>query len=93
VTVPPRYATEQERSVPLAPLALALSLLVAPVGMVLGIIALRRIRRDDEPGAGTAVAAIAVGAVVTVVYLVLAAALVVLFLLLREPPAPLPPGI
>jgi hypothetical protein len=93
VTNPPRYATEPERSVPLAPLALALSLLVAPVGVVLGIVALRRIRRDHEPGAGTAVAAIAVGTLVTVAYVVLAVVLVVLFVLLRHSEVPLPPGV
>jgi uncharacterized Tic20 family protein len=77
----------------LAPLALALSLLVAPVGVVLGIVALRRIKRDNEPGAGTAVAAIAVGTVVTVAYVVLAVLLVVLAVLLRHSEAPLPPGL
>ena len=93
MTNPPRYAIEPERSVPLAPLALALSLLVAPVGVVLGIVALRRIRRDNEPGAGTAVAAIAVGTVVTVAYIVLAALLVLLLVQLHNSQAPLPPGI
>ena len=88
---PPRYATEPERAVALAPLALALALLVAPVGMALGIVALRRARRDGEPGAGTAVAAITVGAVVTVLYVVLAAALVVLLVLLRDSSPPVPP--
>jgi hypothetical protein len=93
VTDPQRYAAEPERSVPLAPLALALSLLVAPVGVILGIVALRRARRDNEPGAGTAVAAIAVGTVVTVAYVVLAVLLVVLFVLLHDSHAPLPPGV
>jgi hypothetical protein len=93
VTSPPRYAIEPERSVPLAPLALALSLLVAPAGIVLGIIALRRIRRENEPGARTAVAAIAVGTVVTIAYAVLVVLLVVLFVLLRRNGTPLPPGV
>jgi Domain of unknown function (DUF4190) len=92
VTNPPRYATGSERSVSLAPLALALSLLVAPVGVVLGIVALRRIRRDNEPGAGTAVAAIAVGTLVTVAYVVLAVLMVVLLVQLHHPTQPLPPG-
>jgi hypothetical protein len=92
VTSPPRYATERERSVPLAPVALALSVLVAPLGVVLGIIALRRIRRDNEPGAGTAKAAIVVGAVVTIAYLVLAVAMIVLLMELHDA-APLPPGL
>jgi hypothetical protein len=92
VTNPPRYAIEPERSVPLAPLALALSLLVAPVGIVLGIVALRRARRDNEPG-GTAVAAIAVGAVVTLAYVTLVVLLVVLFVELNHSTAPLPPGL
>jgi Domain of unknown function (DUF4190) len=93
VTNPPRYATDSERSVPLAPLALALSLLVAPAGVVLGIVALRRIRRDHEAGAGTAVAAIAVGTVVTLAYVVLIVLLVVALVLLRDAHAQLPPGV
>jgi hypothetical protein len=92
VTSPPRYATEPERSVPLAPVALAMSVLVAPLGVVLGIIALRRIRRDQDTGAGTAKAAIAVGTVVTIAYLVLAVALIVLLVELRDA-APIPPGV
>jgi hypothetical protein len=90
---PERYATEPRRGVPLAPVALALSLLVAPVGIVLGIVALRRIRRDNTPGAGTAVAAIAVGTVVTLAYVVLAVLLVVLFVQLHHSTQPLPPGL
>ena len=93
MTDPPRYATEPERSVPLAPVALALSLLVAPAGVVLGIVALRRIRRDNEPGAGTAVAAIAVGTVVTIAYVVLTVLLVVALVLLHDAHAQLPPGV
>lgn len=93
MTNPRRYATEPRRSVPLAPLALALSLLVAPVGIVLGVVALRRIRRDNEPGAGTAVAAIAVGTVVTLAYVVLAVLLIVLFVQLNHSTEPLPPGV
>ena len=91
MTSPPRYATEPERTTPLAPVALALSVLVAPLGLVLGIIALRRIRQDNEPGAGTAKAAIAVGTVVTIAYLALAVAMIVLLVELHEA-APLPPG-
>ncbi len=78
---------------PLPPLALALSLLVAPLGIVLGVVALRRARRDGEPGAGTAVAAIAVGAVVTALYVALGIALIVLFVLLRDAPVTVPPGL
>lgn len=77
---------------PLAPVALAMSVLVAPLGVVLGIVALRRIRRDNETGAGTAKAAIAVGSVVTLAYLVLAAAMIVLLVELHDA-APLPPGL
>ena len=93
MTTPPRYATDPERRVPLAPLALALSLLVAPVGVVLGIVALRRIRRDQEPGAGTAVAAIAVGTLVTLAYVVLAVLMIVLFVQLRHSTQQMPPGL
>jgi Domain of unknown function (DUF4190) len=93
VTDPQRYATEARWSVPLAPIALALSLLVAPVGIVLGVVALRRIRRDNESGAGTAVAAIAVGTVVTIAYVVLIVLLIVLFVQLNHSTQPLPPGL
>jgi ABC-type spermidine/putrescine transport system permease subunit II len=93
VTAPPRYATEPERSVPLAPLALLLSVLVAPVGLVLGVIALRRIRRDDEPGKHTAVAAIAVGTLVTIAYVALAVAVIVLFVQLHHLQGPVPPSL
>jgi hypothetical protein len=93
VADPQLYATESRRSVPLAPIALALSLLVAPVGVVLGVVALRRIRRDNEPGAGTAVAAIAVGTVVTLAYVALIVLLIVLFVQLNHSTQPLPPGL
>jgi hypothetical protein len=93
VTEPPRFATDPDRGVPLAPVALALSLLVAPLGIVLGVVALRRVRRDGEGGGGTAVAAIAVGTVVTVLYVALIIALVVLLVLVRDSPTPLPPGL
>ena len=78
---------------PLPRLALALALLVAPVGLVLGIIARRRIRRTGEEGAGTALAAIVVGATLTAAYLLLVAALVVLLVLIDDAPGGLPPGI
>ena len=90
---PPRYATVQDRGVPLAPVALALSLLVAPLGIVLGVVALRRVRRDGEPGGGTAVAAIAVGTVVTLLYVALVVGLIVLMVLVRDSPTPHPPGL
>jgi len=93
VTEAPRYATAPEQGIPLPRLALALSLLVAPVGLVLGIIARRRVRRSGEQGAGTALAAIVVGAVLTAVYLLLVVALVVLLVLVRDRAATLPPGL
>jgi hypothetical protein len=93
VTEAPRYATAPGRSVPLPRLALALALLVAPVGLVLGVIARRRIRRTGEEGAGTALAAIVVGATLTAAYLLLVAALVVLLVLIDDAPGGLPPGI
>ena len=91
MTDPQRYATELRRSPSLAPIALALAVLVAPVGIVLGIVALRQIRRDNEPGARTAVAAIAVGVVITVVYAVLTT--VVIMLLVEASHQPVPPGL
>jgi hypothetical protein len=93
VTEAPRYATAPERGVPLPRLALAMALLVAPVGLVLGIIARRRIRRTGEEGAGTALAAIVVGATLTAAYLLFVAALVVLLVLIDDTPGGLPPGI
>ena len=93
MTDPPRYATELRRSAPLASIALAVSLLVAPAGIVLGIVALRRIRRDNEAGARTAVAAIAVGTVVTLAYVVLITLLIVLFVQLHHSTQPVPPEI
>jgi hypothetical protein len=93
VTEAPRYATAPERGIPLPRLALAIALLVAPVGLVLGIIARRRVRRTGEDGAGTALAAIVVGATLTAVYLLLVAALVVLLVLIDDRASTLPPGI
>ena len=93
MTDPQPYATELRRSPSLAPIALALAVLVAPVGIVLGIVALRQIRRDNEPGTRTAVAAIAVGTVVTLAYVVLITLLVVLFVQLNHSTPPIPPDI
>ena len=93
VTEAPRYATAPEQGIPLPRLALTLAVLVAPVGLVLGIIARRRVRRTGEDGAGTALAAIVVGATLTVVYLLLVAALVLLLVLIDDTPGGLPPGI
>jgi hypothetical protein len=93
VTEAPRYATAPERGIPLPRLALAMALLVAPVGLVLGIVARRRIRRTGEEGAGTALAAVVVGATLTVAYLLLVAALVVLLVLIDDTASTLPPGI
>jgi hypothetical protein len=91
VTHPQRYATEAPRTAPLASMALAVSLLFGPMGIALGIVALRRIERDNEPGARTAVAAIAVGVVITVVYAVLITVVVMLFV--EASHQPIPPGI
>jgi Domain of unknown function (DUF4190) len=93
VTQAPRYATAPEPGIPLPRLALAMALLVAPVGLVLGVVARRRIRHTGEEGAGTALAAIVVGAVLTAVYLLLIAALVVLLVLVRTRTGTLPPGL
>ena len=89
----PRYGTASGQSIPLPRLALAMSLLVAPVGLVLGVIARRRVRDTGAEGAGTALAAIVVGAVLTTAYVLLIAALVVLLVLVRGEPGPLPPGL
>lgn len=50
----------------LATPALVLAFLVAPVGVVLGLVAARRARRDQRSGLGTALAAVAVGLAVCV---------------------------
>jgi hypothetical protein len=89
----PPYATAPRPTAPLALVALAMALLIAPVGVLLGVVARRRILRTGEDGAGTALAAIVVGAVVTALYLLLAVAIVVLFVLVSDPASPLPPGL
>ena len=86
----PRYATAPPRNAPLPSIALALSLLLGPVGIALGIVALRRAERDNEPGARTAVAAIVVGIVITLAYAVLITVVVMLFV---EASHELPPGL
>ena len=91
MTQPQRYATEPPRTAPLASIALAVSLLFGPMGIAIGIVALRRIERDHEPGAGTAVAAIVVGIVITVAYAVLITVVVMLFE--EASHQPIPPGI
>ena len=95
MTEPPRYATDPEWNVtvPLPPIALAASLLLAPLGIVLGVIALRRARRDGAPGAGMAVAAITIGTVVTVLYVALLVTTIVLFVMINDTVFPLPPGL
>ena len=89
----PRYATAPEQGLPLPRLALAMALLVAPVGLVLGIVARRRIRDTGGDGAATATTAIVVGAALTAAYVLLIAALVVLLVLVRDEAATLPPGL
>ena len=84
VTEAPRYATAPERGIPLPRLALAMALLVAPVGLVLGVIARRRAAESDPDGARTALVAIVVGAVLTAVYVLLAVTVVVLLVLLAR---------
>ncbi|MFL6130734.1 MAG: DUF4190 domain-containing protein [Mycobacteriales bacterium] len=98
MTDAPRYPTAPgpggpEQGIPLPRLALAMSLLVSPVGLVLGVVARRRVRRTGEDGAGTALAAIVVGAALTAAYLLLVAALVVLLVLVRDQAGALPPGL
>lgn len=61
-----------ERSSGLAVGALVSAVAFAPLGIVLGLIARSRARRNGEPGEGIATAAVVVGAVVTVGMLLLA---------------------
>lgn len=58
----------------MAILALVLAFVVAPAGLVLGIIARRQIDRTGEEGAGMALAGIIIGAIFTALY-----ALVIVF--------------
>jgi uncharacterized membrane protein len=57
------------RTSTLAILALVASLVVSPVGFVLGFVALGQVRRSGEAGRGLAIAAIVVGFVVTAFFL------------------------
>jgi hypothetical protein len=57
----------------LAILAFAGGILLGPVGIVLGIIALGQIKKRNEAGRGWAIAGIVVGAVVMLMYLTLGA--------------------
>jgi hypothetical protein len=86
----PRYATRVTDTEPLANLALALAFVLAPLGLVLGIVARRRIRDSGGEGAGVALAAVVVGAVVTVLYALLLTAVVVLYVLVTDTAGDLP---
>lgn len=71
---PPPPADPVPRMNPMAVLAVICAVVVAPAGIVLGVLARRQIRRTGEQGGGLALAAIVLGAVVTVLvvaYLVL----------------------
>jgi hypothetical protein len=65
---------------PWATAALITALVAPPVGIVLGVMAGRRVRRSGESGAGLARAAVVVGIVLTVLWGLLAAYFVVLLL-------------
>jgi hypothetical protein len=68
---PPGYAAPRTNGMAIASLATSLSALFigisAPVGLVLGIVALRQIRRDGTLGRGLAVAGTAIGGCLTFV--------------------------
>ncbi|ROS76479.1 DUF4190 domain-containing protein [Cellulomonas sp. PhB143] len=55
---------------PAAVAALCLAVVVPPAGVALGVVGLRRARRDGRPGAGLAVAGIVVGVAVTLFWVV-----------------------
>lgn len=59
--------------------AFVLAFLVAPVGFVLGIVGAVYSRKVDEAGKGLAVAAIVIGALITLAFVLLCVFLVVLF--------------
>ncbi|HEY5515237.1 MAG TPA: DUF4190 domain-containing protein [Pengzhenrongella sp.] len=65
----PSYAAPPTNGLAIASLVTSLTSLVmgitAPVGLILGIFALRAIQRDGTPGRGFAIAGIVVGAVMT----------------------------
>jgi ABC-type dipeptide/oligopeptide/nickel transport system permease component len=62
---PPPLAFHRPRTNSTAVLALVLAFVIAPVGIVLGVLARKEIRRTGEEGDGLALAGIIVGSVVT----------------------------
>lgn len=62
---PPPGAGSAQRTNTLAIVALILSVVVAPVGLILGFIARQPVRQRGEGGNGLALAAIIIGAVLT----------------------------
>jgi hypothetical protein len=62
--IPGRERTSPTRGLSIA--AIILSVLMAPVGLVLGIVAARRGKREDGAAGGLAISAIIVGSVLTV---------------------------
>ncbi|MEW2479889.1 MmpS family transport accessory protein [Mycobacterium sp. NPDC049093] len=82
-TPPPVYSAAPPPGYPPAPsptnrtaiVALIFSLLIAPVGLVLGYVARSQIRRSHEGGAGLAVAAIIIGWIWTLASIVIAIAI------------------
>lgn len=64
---PPGYPPQPppRRTNVLAVLALILAILIAPIGLILGIVALTQIRKRGESGTGLAVAGVVIGAIGT----------------------------
>ena len=69
---PPGYPPQWRRPTnTLAILALVLSFVFAPAGLVLGLMARRQIRRTGEEGEGLALAGIIVGSIFTALFLLM----------------------
>jgi hypothetical protein len=71
--MPPGYPPYPPQQPPrgtntLAIIALVLAFLIAPVGLILGIVALSQIRKRGEGGTGLAVAGVVIGAIGTLFY-------------------------
>ncbi len=62
---PPVPPPPSGRTNVLAILALILAILIAPVGLILGIVALTQIRKRGESGTGLAVAGVVIGGIIT----------------------------
>lgn len=80
IAPPPVYGAPPQRTNVLAILALIAAFVMAPAGIVLGVIALNEIKRTGEEGRGLALAGLWVGAVFSGLILLFVILWLVLFL-------------